>query len=84
MEEEKTFNLTDEQVSILDQNAQALRSYHAVIGEQFCELMKSFSQAASLEKNIESLQNEIAKELKLPRAGRINWNLLSKTVEIVD
>ena len=82
--QEQVYHLTDEQVRILDQNANMLRNYQAIIGAQFCEILKNVAQATALEKNIESLQNDIAKELKLPRADRINWNLPEKIVQVVD
>jgi len=77
------FELTDQQAGILQQQARALNSYYSGIGAQFCELLENVKQVESLRKNIVQLQEDIAKELNIPRAGRINWNLDGKFVEIV-
>lgn len=77
------FELDDKQAGILRQHASALNSYYSGIGAQFCELMENVKQVETIRKNISQLQEDIAKELSLPRADRINWNLDEKFVEIV-
>lgn len=81
--ENTKFNLSDKQVNILRQHANALNSYYAGIGAQYCELMDNVKQVESIRSSISQLQEDIAKELNLPRADRISWNLDSKTVEII-
>jgi len=82
--EVQSFKLKDEHVEILGQHASALQNYYAMIGQQVCEVIKHVEQASSIEKAIEELQNDIAKELKVPRANRLAWNLGKKILEVSD
>jgi len=77
------FLLSDKQAEILRQHASALNSYYAGIGAQFCEIMENIKQTGAIRENINQLQEDIAKELGMPRADRINWDLDRKIVEIV-
>lgn len=82
-EETQVYELTDEHVEILSSYTKSLRSYYAGIGAQLCELLKNVDQAHSIEKTLESIQEDIAKEIKLPRSNRLNWNLDKKQVEVI-
>jgi len=84
VEEKPTFQLADEHVEILGQHGIALQNFYAMIGQQLCEILKNVNQASSIEQTIEELQNDIAKELKVPRANRLSWNLAQKTLEVID
>lgn len=77
------FELTDQHTDILRQHASALNSYYSGIGAQLCELIDNVKQVEAIRNNINQLQEDIAKELSIPRADRINWNLDKKFVEIV-
>lgn len=81
-EEKQTFDLTDDHVKILNQHAMNLRAFHAAIGSQLCEIMKNVQSAVQIEENITQIQEDIAKELGVPRANRLNWDLNQKKVEI--
>ncbi len=78
------FELTDNHAEVLIQHASSLQGFYAMIGQQTCELLKGINQASSIEKTIDELQNDIARELKVPRANRISWNLAKKYVEVID
>jgi hypothetical protein len=77
------YKLSDEHVVILSRHVSTLQNYYNLIGSQFCEIMKNVNQAHIVEGNIEQLQSDISKELELPDAKRLNWNLAKKIVEIV-
>jgi len=87
-EENKTaettqYPLNETQVEILNHHAFALQNFYVLIGQQFCELMNNVSQTKEIEKNINDLQEDIAKELGLPRANKLAWNLSKKYVEVI-
>ena len=75
------FELDDKQAEILRQHARALNSYYSGIGAQFCELMENVKQVETIRNNINQLQEDIAKELNMPRGDRINWTLDEKFVD---
>lgn len=81
--EEERFTLTEDHVEVLRKHAVALQSYHSVVGQQFCELMKNVEQAKTIEHNINTIQEDIAKELGVPRSDRLIWDLNNNYVEVM-
>lgn len=77
------YKLSDEHVVVLSRHVNTLQTYYNLIGSQLCEMMKNVSQAHIVEGNIEQLQGDISRELNLPEAKRLNWNLAKKIVEII-
>lgn len=80
---EKSFELSEEQAKKLENYAMNLRAYHALIGSKMCEIQRNMKQANEFEDEFNQVQEEIAKELKIPRGERITWNLKDKKVEII-
>ena len=78
------YDLSEKHAELLKNQAGLLNSYYAGIGAQFCELMENMEQAKALRNNIRQLQEDIAKEMGLPRANRINWKLYENKVEILN
>lgn len=88
MEEEKVdsqrWTLTEEQKEALQQQVNILQNFYMHIGSTFCDLMESMSTVKSIRKNLEELQEDITKDLGVPRADRLNWNLKTGYVEVAD
>jgi hypothetical protein len=59
---------------------------HALIhlGSQCVELFETLQNSHGLRKSLDTLQEQICKELDVPRsASQINWDLEKKTLEVV-
>lgn len=80
----QSFDLEDKHVELLSRYSYSLKSYYISVGSQLCKLLQNVDQAQSLEKTLETLQDDISKELKLPRGERLNWLLEEKKVEVVN
>lgn len=74
MENEK-FNIKPSDAKILHGMVTNLQSLYAVVGMRFVELTKNTNQCQELQRSIEQLQEDIAKEFNIPRNARMNWNI---------
>ena len=74
--------LEDRHVEMLEQQFDILQSYYVNLGSALCDILEQFESAKALRRNIAALQEDICRELRVPRAERILWRLNRKCLEI--
>lgn len=76
------FDLTEKHTEILEQQYSALRNHYMYLGNMLVDLLDASQSAISLRKSIQATQEDICKELRIPHADRLIWNIDKKYVEV--
>lgn len=78
------FELNDEHIKKLEKYSETLNYYYRAIGKMNVQLQQMIKRTDNIEQDMNKLQEDICKELKIPRADKLLWDLNNKKISVVD